>query len=257
MNIEVDRSRISTGLLDRLQQTVTQKHNTVEVRMTNMNRRVLKNLYDALEVSKFQKQGLQIGWRYFLADSTIAERINNDLRLYRVQDLKRVMVRTQVKRVAKVYTDLPTVVLDISEQTDIDAANIQIVPAVRKQFVCKYSYLNDRGYEYIVSVSTPDNHRYERLEDVEHELLGQGQSEFSIRFSLQNYNHSTFYHAVNALNLFLQSFNPSLELSLTLLSSRDEEEQKKEETRRGGGGEQTEVAGFEHAKVEPRLLACP
>jgi len=217
MNIEVDRKRISTELLDQLQQTVEQRHNTVEVRMTNMNRRVLKNLYDALEVSPFQKQGLQIGWRYFLADTTIAERINNNLRLYRIQDTQQVPVRTQVKKVAGVYTDLPTVVINISEQCEIEAANLQIVPAVRKQFVCKYSYFNDRGYEYIVSVSTPDNKGHKRLTDVEHDLLGQGQCEFSIRVCRENYNHSTFYHAVNALNLFVQSFNTSLELKLSLL----------------------------------------
>jgi hypothetical protein len=218
MNIEVDNSKIAAPLIERLHTVVKQNHNLVEARMTNMNRRVLKNLFDALEQSSFEKRGLQIGWRYFLADGTIAERINNELALYRLADVQRVPVRTHVQPLPGVFTDLPAMEVKVGRRQQIDPDSQPVMAVVRRQFLCRYSYVNDRGYEYIVSVSTPGAAAgaAQTLADTERDLLENQVNDFSIRFVLADYNHSTFFHVLNSINLLIQCFHPSLQLSVSL-----------------------------------------
>jgi hypothetical protein len=218
MNIEVDEARIQRPLLEKLHEVVKQKHNVVVATMTDLNRRVLKNLYDAFEASKFEKRGLEVGWRYFLEDGTIAERINNKVSLYVSSDVQTVPVRTHAEKLPGVFTDLPPMSVRVSRRRDVDPATHPVMPVVKRQFLCRFTYVNDRGYEYIISVSSAneDGDVPQTLADAERGLVDHPVNDFSIRFCLSDYNHSTFFHVLNSLNLFVQCFNPDLKLSLDL-----------------------------------------
>ena len=224
MNIEVNYDRISRGLTRQLHNNVEERHNFVEVRM-RVNRRTLHNLLQACKRTDFKRTGLQRGCRYFLSNGVVAERFDNELSMFRLEHARVVPVQTKVAELKSVFTDQPSVQLRVASKTHL--TKVEESKILRREFEGRFVFVNARGYEYVMSVRTQcPSEGKQTLRDAELALAHSERqvNEFSIRFLLENYSHSTIYHALNTLHLFIQMFNPELKLALTTEDDNDDDE---------------------------------
>lgn len=232
MNIEMDYNKISRALVDRLHQHVNQTHNYVEVRMT-VDRCTLQSLHDAFKKTEFRRTGLQRGCRYFLSNGVVAERFDNKLAMFRLDNEHKTVIQTRVAELPSVFTNQPKVNAYVASKTMVPD-NTDAAVVLRREFEGRFVFTNSRGYEYVMSVRTPSPEgRTQTLQEAEDALRHSEQqvNEFSIRFFLQDYAHSTLYHALNTLSLFIQVFNPKLELSLMLTDEAGEKQAQEEAPR--------------------------
>lgn len=221
MNIAVDNKRISEGLVKKIHAAVKQDHNYVDVEMSSISRRVLKNLLDALLKSKkIQFVHKSTGCVYHLKDGTIAERSDKKekLDMYRVQNALEFKINPSVKKRKGLFTDLPKVKLRVCTRKAADPVKQPMQRVLHRRYVTKYTFRNSRGYEYIISVSTPDPSTGALTLQRTEESLGHSEQQlntFHVRYFLTDLNHSCTFHSVNALHLFQQCFNPLLQLALS------------------------------------------
>ena len=208
MQVSIDNNKIGESLTRKVHGCVSQQHNFIEVRMQNISRRVWSDILTALRKSdRFSEQKKQTtGCTFFLEDRTVAERLGTDLAMYQLHDTQQFALQTSVKKRKGIFVDLPKVSMQVSTRTHLDVDSQQPCKVKQFQYWTRHTFTNTRGYEYELKIATPTG----TLSQAEKALARSELQEnsFVIRFALKNLDHSCFYHAINALNLFEQVFNP-------------------------------------------------
>ena len=218
MNIAIDNDRLRESLAKRVHTSISRSHNFIEVCMFGVSRRTLTNLLAALNTTKFKCKESD-GCVYYLEDGTVAERFGESVELYRMDRVQHLAMKPHVAKIKGLFTDLPRVALTIATKTRMDAETQTMQQVTQRQFVTKQTFVNSRGYEYIVSVSTPcaAGNFAQALAAAEAALMDstKQRNEFRIRFNLKDYNHSCYYYCMNVIWLFIQIFSPKLQFSLS------------------------------------------
>ena len=214
MQINVDTSAISKTLLTKLRTVVQQVHNSAEVHMENISRRVWVDILDGLKASRqFKFLGQDSGCTYTLENGTIAQRSGDKLSVTNTSDMQAVSVDMAFEKHAGVFTVVPRVTLRVCTVTN--AAPAQHVPCkvVAWQYFSQLVFANSRGYEYVLRIVVPP---------APAALAGEAlcrcemqQNRFLVRHTLKTLEHSCLYHAVNSLSLFRQVFSPALRVVLS------------------------------------------
>ena len=220
MNVDIKKTGIDPTLSDRLLRAITGRHNTVTVTMFNMTRRCLQGIMEAFEGSAFIKAGCASGWRFRFADGVTAERANTRLRMFTETDSEHIMVRTRVQNFSGACADVPPMRICLSRVQHIDSASQPALPIVSRQFeyTCVYA---SRGYEYIARVATPwtdpetnSGGSASSLEESEAALMDKQTNEFTVRFTLRDFEHPMLYHSLNAVHRMLGCFRRDLCLAV-------------------------------------------
>ena len=211
MQVDVSSTNLSPALVARVRDAVTPSHNSVELTMSNLSRRVWTNLRDALAASdKFTCKGEGSGMVYVLDDGTVAQRLGKDVSMVTLANVQHVPVKCTCGKKRGVLVDVPAVSLRVATACRASDAP-RLVQA--RQYLTEHTFVNSRGYEYVLSLRTPLGSATDSEKALErHELQTHT---FVVRFLLRDAEHSCLYHAVNALNLMEQVFHPSLQLRLS------------------------------------------
>jgi hypothetical protein len=214
MQVDLSSTNLSAALVARVQDAVKPAHNSVEVTMSNLSRRMWTNLRAALSASdRFTCKKEGCGMIYVLDDGTVAQRLGSNVSMVTLADVHCVPVKCTCAKKKGVLVDVPAVALRVATVSPAETPT-HVVRLVRaRQYVSEHTFVNSRGYEYVLGLRTPlgscaeSEKALERTETQAHT--------FSVRFSLRDAQHSCLYHALNALNLLEQVFHPSLHLRLS------------------------------------------
>ena len=228
MQVDVSTTNLTPSVIARVRDAVAPAHNSVEVTMSNLSRRVWTNLRTALSASdRFTCKGQGSGTLYVLDDGTVAQRIGSSVSMVTLADVRHVPFKCTCARKKGVLVEVPSVTLRVATVTkgagaEMGAADAAVLVAEgrsdarhvqARQYVTEHTFVNSRGYEYVLSLRTPLGTAAECEKALERSEL-QAHT-FTVRFSLYDAEHSCLYHALNALNLLEQVFHPSLQLRLS------------------------------------------